>query len=562
MCRRVTVYATTMIIGSLLSILPSTLRAQGMQPGEAFVTRFSGVQQAGPENSPTFIIDVNGTVGSILDVRSPGVPPRGEHWADEPQRAPVTAGAVGQVFGVALDDANPPNIYVTSTSAFGLHHAPDGRWMPGMWGPGGPAAIYRLTAAQNYQPGLFATVTLNGRANTGPGLGNIAYDRTNRQFFVSDLETGMIHSVGIDGQQGGVFDHGTQGRASFIEGQTGQQIQLPPIAFDPNSRAQFAECPAQPGDNSPECWNFAANGRRVWGLGVRNEGQGRTRLYYSVWSGPAFDPNGWNGLSDEEKRNSVWSVSVGPGGQFGPDVRREFVVPDFFMASEDIGRAGYSNPVSDISFPVCSLRPVMLIAERGGIRNLGLGIENPFATPHESRTIRLELDTAGAWRPVGRYDIGFYNRQNEGLPFLRANCAGGAAFGPGYSANGAVNLGAPDQFVWITGDALCSAQGPCNAPAGATAQPAGGVQQAAQQTDGDDSEVHGVQGMSIDAMGELAPAAAYQENPNDPTATAPPRGSNEAYLIDTDINVDANGNLIEEEVAKERCHADRRRRDV
>ena len=529
------------------------LAQEGLRPGEAFVTRFSGIQSSGPQDNPTIIIDTNGTVGSIIDIRSPRQRPMGEHWINEPQRAPVTAGAVGQVFGVALDDANPPNIYLTSTSAFGLHHTPDNRWMPGMWGQGGPGAIYKLTAADRYRSGLFATVTLNGRANTGPALGNIAYDKTNKQFFVSDLETGMIHRIDLNGRETGVFDHGTQGRPNFLDAQTKKPSQLPSISFDPNSSAKFADCPAPPGDNAPECWNFAANGRRVWGLGVRGEGVDKVRLYYSIWSGPNYDPDSWSRMTEEDKRNTVWSIGVGADGSFMPqDVRREFVVPDFFVESEDIARAGYSSPVSDISFPVCSNRPVMLIAERGGIRNLGLAAENAFANPHEARTIRLELDVTGAWRPVGRYDIGFYDRQKDGLPFIRANCAGGAAFGPGYSSQGEADLSQPDQFVWITGDSLCSPDGPCNLPRAASAQPAGtpAVQPASQPVEGDDSEVHGVQGMAESAIAELAPAAAYQQNPSDLNATPSARGPNESYLIDTDINVDANGNPIEAELLR------------
>src|SRR5947209_4032827 len=87
--------------------------AQPLQPGEAYVTRFSGFLYgaAGP------IIDLNGTVGSIIDVRAPGQAPQGTHWIYEPQRSPVTAGQIGQVFGVVLDDANPPNVYLASTSA-------------------------------------------------------------------------------------------------------------------------------------------------------------------------------------------------------------------------------------------------------------------------------------------------------------------------------------------------------------------------------------------------------------------------------------------------------------
>src|SRR6195256_1508577 len=124
--------------------------AQPLQPGEAYVTRFSGFLYGatGP------IIDPNGTVGSILDVRAPGQAPPGTHWLCEPQRSPVTAGQVGQVFGVVLDDANPPNVYLAATSAFGLHRtANNAQWMPGMWGQGGgPGTIYRLDAPAGHPP--------------------------------------------------------------------------------------------------------------------------------------------------------------------------------------------------------------------------------------------------------------------------------------------------------------------------------------------------------------------------------------------------------------------------
>jgi hypothetical protein len=90
---------------ALLPVNPSLAR-DAIQPGEGYVTRFSGTKPGagGP------VIDTKGTVGSIIDVRAPRMPPLGQHWVDEPQRKPVTAGQVGQVFGVALDDANPPNV--------------------------------------------------------------------------------------------------------------------------------------------------------------------------------------------------------------------------------------------------------------------------------------------------------------------------------------------------------------------------------------------------------------------------------------------------------------------
>ena len=537
---------------TLLPLQP-LLAQEAMQPGEAYVTRFSGVGPAsGSANDQTFAINLDGTVGSIIDIRAPGKPPQGQHWIDEPQRLPVTARQIGQVFGVALDGSTPPNIYLTATPAFGIHRTPDNRdWMPGMWGPGGPGAIYKLDAANPNRPRLFATVSLDGRPNSGAALGNIAYDKWNNQFFVSDLETGMIHRIDIQGADRGRFDHGTQGRAGFIDGQTGQRLNLPAIAFDPASRARISDCPAQPFDTAPACWNFAASNRRIWGLGVHDDAKGKVRLYYAVWSGPDFDPDAWNAFPEPEKRNSVWSVGLGSGGSFDPsDVRREFVLPDFFVAPADIARAGYSHPVSDISFPRCSNQPIMLVAERGGIRNLGVAAENSFAAPHESRVIRYELDQNGAWRPVGRYDIGFYDRQKDGPPFINANCAGGAAFGPGYTEQGQADLSQPDQFVWITGDSLCSPDGPCNLPAGQAAAEPSPVQQAAErpQPQGDDSEVHGLQGMRAAAIAELAPTSAYSQTEQKQTPTVV--GINESYLIDTDINVDPSGNPIPEELTR------------
>ena len=118
--------------------------------------------------------------------------------------------------------------------------------------------------------------------------------------------------------------------------------------------------------------------------------------------------------------------------------------------------------MSDITFATCGARPIMLVAERGGIRDLELDAKSPFATPHEARALRYELDQTGVWRAVGRYEIGFYQRPQNQPPSIRANCSGGVAFGPGYTQNdGNVDLSKPDQFVWITGNFLCSAEGPC-----------------------------------------------------------------------------------------------------
>ncbi len=104
----------------------SALQAQeALQPGEAFVTKFSGTTTADTPAGPRTVIDLAGQVGVALDLRTPGFSADGRHWLNEPQLFSVTAGDVGQVFGVALDDANPPNIYLTAT--VGLRPSPQCR---------------------------------------------------------------------------------------------------------------------------------------------------------------------------------------------------------------------------------------------------------------------------------------------------------------------------------------------------------------------------------------------------------------------------------------------------
>ena len=514
-----------------------------LQPGEAFATRFSGTATLnGPDGKPLVVIDPSGAVGSIVDLRAPRHRPAGEHWYNEPPRNPVTAREVGQVFGVALETA--PNIYLSATSAFGLHRTPDNtQWMDGMWGAGGgPGTLYRLDRETGYRPRVFANISLNGRPNSGAGLGNIAFDKWNQQLFVSDLETGMIHRLrAADGADLGFFDHGTQGRPRFLDATSGQPAALAPIPFDPASQARITDCPTGKFDNSPECWNFATSGRRIWGLAAwKHPGTGETRLYYSVWSSPAFGDPTWDATNDPaEKRNAIWSVRLAPDGGFDvSDVRRELLMPDFFKDPAAIARSGHSSPVSDITFPECGGAGIMLLGERGGIRNLGLDLDNPFAAPHESRALQVGLTQQGTWRVLGRYDVGFYNRRLDGEPYMRANCAGGVAFGPGYGPDGIINPAQPDQFAWISGDSLCSVDGPCNNPAGNMMAAGSAAPQPVsddQSLDPDDSEVHGLQGMPVNLFSQIVPP---------PNANDQASGADHAYLIDIDINVDASGAVI------------------
>ncbi|MFQ5625664.1 MAG: hypothetical protein ACE5FM_03310, partial [Methyloligellaceae bacterium] len=507
------------------------------QQGDAYATRFSGTADLqGPDGKIQKIIDANGVVGSLVGISAPQHPPRGHHWLNEPQTLQVTAGQVGQVFGIAIDDSAPANIFLSATSAFGLHISPDkSNWMHGMWGDGGAGGIYRLSAQNGFQPELFAIVALNGRPNSGASLGNIAYDRWHKQLFVSDLETGMIHRINAtNGIDDGHYDHGVRGRKKFFDVQTGTPQSLPPVAFDPNSTPRYDDCPGGDYTTDPACWNVADFRRRVWGLGVhRDPASGKVRLYYAVWGSQRFDNPDWETAGDDQ-RNAIWSVGIRNNGNFNVnDVRREFLVPGFFAKLEDFQRAGGSNPVSDIAF---SSSGAMLIAERGGLRNLGLDKEEAFAFPHESRILRYQRDANGVWQHAGRYDAGFYDRKGNGIPFLRANGAGGVDFGFGYTRGWQIDYDSPDRFVWVTGDELCSPEGPCYDPASNS------------QSDG--SHVTGLQGGPAENITDIAPDIALQTPYPEPGPATPATGPLSSYMIDLDRNVDETGNPIPEELAR------------
>jgi len=509
--------AAAAILLSAGTLLPAGAAAQtAMQPGEAFVTRFSGTSTQGGQT----LIDVQGPVGSIIDLRSPSAPPQGQHEQSAPKRPAVTAEQIGQVFGVALDDAASPNVYLTATSTFGLHRGSgNGGWMPGMWGQGGgPGTVYRLDAANGLSPNVFARIMLSGRPNSGAALGNIAYDRWHKQFYVSDLETGMIHRLRLsDGMDLGHYDHGMAGRTGFYDVPSGRLVPLPAVPFDPAKAARVNDCPGGDFARTPSCWNFADFRRRVWGLAVRHDSANEVRLYYAIWGSEGFGNPDFANAGDD-KRNAVWSLRIGDDGSFDlTSVRREFFLPDFFRSPEDIARFGHSQPVTDIAFPAFGDQAVMLVAERGGVRNLGLGAQDAFARPNESRVLRYELTEQGFWRLAGRYDVGVSDRKDIGPPFIRATATGGVSFGMGYDDEGRIDPANPDAFVWMSGGNLCSASGPCVDP------------QSGQRSD--TTQVNGLEGRPAQPYDAAEPFNAFDPYPQSGTPT-PLTGPDHSYMID------------------------------
>ncbi|MFM1919273.1 MAG: hypothetical protein RLZZ303_907, partial [Candidatus Hydrogenedentota bacterium] len=164
--------------------------ADEQPPCDLFPTCFSGLQYPLPSTTP-YAANTSGFVMARINVQEPPVfptppPVNDQNWQPPMDHneagVPWTANVLGQVFGIALDNATPPNMYVTATSVYGDFPA----------GPGGYGAVYRVDGVTG------VVCVLATLPNAGPALGNICYDEVNSQLFVSNHEDGLIYRIPID----------------------------------------------------------------------------------------------------------------------------------------------------------------------------------------------------------------------------------------------------------------------------------------------------------------------------------------------------------------------------
>jgi Putative peptidoglycan binding domain len=491
--------------------------------GDAITTRFSGLA-TGPTGQP--LPDPNGQTVRGTALGSPGFPANGSIWTSPPLIFSLTARDTGQVFGIALDDAEPANAYLTASSTYGLYRNPAGDgWADGMWGPnGGPGTVWKLDGANNYRPVPFATLTAeDGRENGGAGLGGIAFDPWNHQLFVSDLETGLIHRVSLDsGETLQTFDHGLDGRSYFLDVPSGQYLVLDVVPDDPESAPRLADCTnadgaAAPFEQTPACWNYADFRRRVFGLGVQRDPVTDTeRLYYTVWGGDSLGSDGWDTAGDDA-RTSVWSVLLDGNGGFDlTDVRREFIVPPLVPDQEGAGQ-NEAPPVTDIAF---SSDGGMLLAERGNPAPDFAANPPKLVDSDSARVLLFVRNEDGVWEAQGRYDVGFPERASDNPPRIRANASGGVALGNGYTDSGAIDPDAVDATVWMSGDPLCAPNGPCI------------DRQTGQATVS--NPVAGFQGTPVASTAELVPPAAAQPGSDTSGPATQPEGPLASYMVPAD----------------------------
>jgi len=392
--------------------------------GNAAVSGFSGANPPvqippGVDPAEKTFIDIDGPSLRIVDLAHMGGPPAAQLVA-APKPTTWFAAQIGQVFAVAVDNAGPPNIYAAATSAYGLPivapgsdgapvhvrtGAPSATFMPGLWGRaagGGPGAIWKIDGVTG-AVSLFADVKLDGRPNSGPALGGLAFDPDSSSLYVADRETGFIHRFAMDGSARGRFDHGTAGR----QGQG-----LPPVAFDPGPTLDITS--AKFDSAEPATWNYAAPERRLFGLAVYKH-----RLYYAVAAGL-----------------QIWSVGLGPDGSFGNDATLEVAVPPGAGPTE----------ISKIAFDE---QGRMVLAERPAPTG---AFDFGALTPQGIGRVLRYANAAGAdpnaelnWQPEpDEYAIGF--------PLDLRNGNGGVDIGYLYKPNGDIDLENCGGYLWSTGE--------------------------------------------------------------------------------------------------------------
>ena len=388
--------------------------------GDAAVTGFSGAKVWGkvPDGaSPTDVTFINpaGAVLHVFNLERLGGPPTGA-LVSAPSTYQAAAGDIGQVFGVAFDSdtaKRAPNIYVTATSLFGLQIVskdgqrlvkgePGARWMPGQFGiekGGGPGSVWKIDGVTG-AASLFANLTGEGGKNAGPGLGTIAYDPASQQLFVTDLEYGLIHRLGLDGSIRGSFDHGIAARA---------KVGLDPISYDRARRLSIDRHDFNV--EEPSTWGFADAGRRVFAVAVQDG-----RVYYSV-----------------AKPQQIWSVGLHADGSFADDARVEIDIKDLRL----------DNFVASILFDGAG---TLYVSERGGLT--GTYDYSVFAKLEKPIVRRYQWsDAEKRWsEDAGEYAVGLKDPYRSTL--------GGIALSYAYGNEGQIDYGKCRQTLWTTGEHL------------------------------------------------------------------------------------------------------------
>lgn len=369
--------------------------AQSLIPGmDAVITTFSMTSQ--PVAVAKRVGDPLGAGAPFAitsDWTTPAIVPAITAW---------TKDTMGQVFGIAIDP--PGNVYFAATAMYFFPTIVNGNNNVGWPSPGrltetnvnavgaSPFAfksvgsdlglIYRADAANLNTVNCIVTSssTSSGSGvgtsklyNTGFGIGNIAFSAKYNKLYATNLEDGKIYCIN---PATGIID----------------------FVFDPLSP-----------DNGAS--GIAPIGERLFAIGINNEYDGTTRVYYSVLVSNA-----------NPYQSVIRSVELTNNGNFLPATD----VLEINLPPSALNISGYATYISDIAF---SVRGEMLVAEKG--------------EPHNAKVFQY-FGRHNAWSAEMRIPISDFSDMN--------NSNGGVDYG--FMKNGGKTI--CDSLIWATENALKS----------------------------------------------------------------------------------------------------------
>ncbi len=312
--------------------------SQSLQPGmDAVVTMYS----ASPNQPVAMVKRIGDPIGSGAPFNNNWTPP-----AIAPAITTWTPANMGQVFGTTIDATG--NVYFAATAGYyGGTYPSMASLIPAVVAPAsiGPNGFHGVGAgnevgliymaessnlnnvsaivtAENAgaptSPGVSSGTGTKKIPNTGYGIGNVAFSARYNRLYLTNLEDGKIYSL--------------------IQSNGANNGEVEDI-FDPFTA-----------DNGTS--GIAPHGERLFAIGVNNEFDGTTRVYYSVLKSITA---GVGSLSE------IWSVALTNTGKFLPATNTlEIQVP----VNTNMSYGG--TYVSDLAF---SVRGEMLVAEKGDPHN-------------------------------------------------------------------------------------------------------------------------------------------------------------------------------------------------
>lgn len=451
---------------SIIMLLTKPILAKDtLKVGDAVISQFSGVitpkeDEIFPQKikKPTYEYSSNYKDEIFIDTQGSSIIVKGleteyDHIWDtsilnNKEKLQIKAKEIGQVFGITLDDNKNPNIYVSATSFYGLnivlpdtpnklkvkinskknqneykefitndidlrlerqiHGIKNAKWMDGQFGKKGtPGSIWKINSKSG-KVSKFVDIKLNGVSNSGPALGNISFDSKHKQFFVSDLDTGMIHRISSKGKDVEYFDHGISARKSYNL----KQIPHNPLNIANINSKDFDT-------TNTNTWGYAKIGRRIYALSYIQD-----RVFYAVYNG-------------EKIPGEIWSVGIDTKGRFSKDIHFEV----------KLDKLKENLPITDM---VLTDDGQMILSQRA--LNKGSYDMSDFTQNKKAQTIKYHLKI-----PNEGYLQRWYEKPQEyyiGFNKDYRKTAGGVSLGYNYNNKGQIDYKLCNKTLWVSGENL------------------------------------------------------------------------------------------------------------